>query len=116
MKKYKGHRSPADHHWSSNETSCIGIWLHLFELLYKGVQWELPNSPYFCQDGKLLLKNRNSKSPFLKKTPSQIFEHGLVELMPLPLVSLVLCSEQKRKVITNFILILFEPECFMFLR
>jgi hypothetical protein len=114
-----------DPSWSSlfsNETSCSGIGLHLIEFFSKGVQWELPNNPHCCQDDRLQSKNKYSKAPFLKTTPTQSLEHWMlwaddfssiceciwyIKLLP---------SEERRKVNTNPRLILFDPECFLYVR
>lgn len=76
-----GNRAPIRHLSSPNETSKIGIRLHLFELLAKGSH----GKPQTTQSvGKTIgcSPQTDRKTPLLKTIPTQFTEHGEVHLVP----------------------------------
>ena len=77
-----GRQSPNSCHLlSPNEASNTRIWLHLIELLAKGAQQEHSNKPAFCKTISCSPQT-DHKALLLKATPTQLIEHGELDLVP----------------------------------
>jgi hypothetical protein len=61
---------------------CIGIGIHLIDLLASEVTWKAPNNPNCCQY-YLLIYQTDNQPPLLKATSTQLIEHGDVNLVPI---------------------------------
>lgn len=73
---------------SQNEVSTLESRLHLIELLTEAFSWESTNNPDYFQDCSL---QPDGNVLLLKKTPTQLTEHGDIELWPTYFIPMFWC-------------------------